>query len=86
LGNPSVANADNHLSEPGAVWDFTATLKNGELQKKENSATKDLIFKVDHPLSLLDNGRVRPDLIVGDIRVLASRPQLDKEPREAGAK
>lgn len=86
LGNPSVANADNHLSEPGAVWDFTATLKNGELQKKEDSAIKDLIFKVDHPLSLLDNGRVRPDLIVGDIRVLASGPQLDKEPREAGTK
>jgi len=68
------------------VWDFTATLKNGELQKKEDSAIKDLIFKVDHPLSLLDNGRVRPDLIVGDIRVLASGPQLDKEPREAGTK
>jgi hypothetical protein len=81
LGNPSVANADNDISNPGAVWDFTPTLKNNELQEKEDSATKDLIFKVDHPLPLLDNGLVRPDLIVGDIRVLASGSQVNKGER-----
>lgn len=85
LGKPSVVNADNHSLEAGAVWDFTQTLKSNTLKKKEVSAEKELIFKVDHPLSLMDNGRVRPEVIVGDIRVLASGPKEDKPEKQAEA-
>lgn len=81
LGDPSVQNSDNHLPEAGAVWDLTSTLKDNALKKDESSSTKDLIFKVDRPLALLDDGRVRPNLIVGDIRVLAPKSKLQGEER-----
>jgi len=72
IGSPVAANADNHLAQPGTVWDFSSLLKDNTLKPDELSAVKRLIFRVDHPRDFFDGKTLHTDLLDFDIRVLAA--------------
>lgn len=72
IGNPSVANADNQLAGPGAVWDFSSSLKDKSLKPEETSEVKKLIFRLDSPHGLLDGKSIRFQLLDVYARVLAA--------------
>jgi len=78
IGNPSVANADNQLTGPGAVWDLTFLLKDNALKADETSQVKRLVFRVADPSELLDGKKIRTDLLHFDVRVLAKVPGPDQ--------
>ena len=71
IGSPSPANADNQLTQPGAVWDLSSLLENNALKPDETSAVRQLVFRVDHPRELLDGKNVRTKLLDFGARVLA---------------
>jgi len=71
LGRPFPANADNQLTRPGAVWDFSRLLNDNVLKPYETSAVRQLIFRLDNPREFSDGKGIRNRLLDFDIRVLA---------------
>ncbi len=80
IGDPSVGNADNRLTQPGAVWDFSSLLRDNTLKPEETSATKQLIFRVDNPRDFFDGENLHTDLLNFDIRVLAGGVEPEVKP------
>jgi len=75
IGSPSAANADNHLAQPGAIWDLSSFLKDNTLKLDETSPVKQLIFHVDNPRDVFYKMSLHYDLLQFDIRVLAGRAE-----------
>lgn len=73
IGTPAAANADNHLSQPGAVWDLSSSVKDGVLKPGDASDLRQLVFRVTTPLKLLERRSVRYRLLDFDVRVLAGK-------------
>jgi len=72
IGNPSAANADNELTRPGAVWDFSSLLTENVLKPGETSPVRQLVFHINNPRDFFDGKILHTDLLNFDIRVLAA--------------
>ena len=83
IGTPSPVNPDNHLTQPGAVWDLSSLLKDNLLKPNETSAAKDLVFRLDNPVELLDGKTTRYRLVDLDVRVLAKNVHPEIESKAA---
>ena len=66
-GVPSVADSDNGVSGPGAIWDFSAALGSGVLQPWTESHPVTLSFK----LREIDRSNIRFPLLTFESRVYA---------------
>ncbi|MGH9453903.1 MAG: hypothetical protein ACRD2O_08035, partial [Terriglobia bacterium] len=72
LGSPQVLHADNGLAGVGAVWDFTQSLKDGQLAPNEDSAAKQLSFRLSDVRSARQGRIFKHGLIDLQAKVLAS--------------
>jgi hypothetical protein len=70
-GNPVAVNADNHLDQPGAVWDFSFLLSNNTLEPEEESGTKLLMFRINGFRGFFDGDKLHTGVLNFDTRVLA---------------
>jgi len=80
LAIPRVIDADNGAKGTGAVWDFTATLRDGELAPGETSKPRQLVFGLSdirpfrqgHDYAYGKSTQFRWGLINLDVRVLGT--------------
>jgi hypothetical protein len=77
LAAAQVANPDNGERGPGAVWDFSGTVKDGLLGPGEKSETKELVFRLSDLRPFRQGNRIRYGFTSLDARVLA---KLEKKP------
>jgi hypothetical protein len=79
VGSPSAANADNGIAQLGAVWDCTSLLTDGALKADNISGVKQLIFRMNSPLSILDGKVLRAGSVINfEVRVLAGSSEPEK--------
>jgi hypothetical protein len=74
LASVSIANADNALTGPGAVWDFTTTLPGGRLLPDSVGGVRTLVFRCE---DMRPSNPVRDvfvnDVLSLDVRALGER-------------
>jgi hypothetical protein len=70
----SVKNADNKLSGPGAIWDFTSTLPPGGLLPDSAGKVKDLVFQLSDMRPFKQGEREKFSILNIAARVLAPPP------------
>jgi hypothetical protein len=70
LGIVEIVNSDNGLKEDGAVWDFSAQLKERVLRPNEFSGTKTLIFRLTKPKPFREGNKFNYGLVGIDARIL----------------
>jgi hypothetical protein len=73
LGVAEIIAAENGAKGPGAIWDFTETLKGRDLKPGEASQFKDLRFRIFDIRGLPTTERLKLSLVKLDIRVLAQK-------------
>jgi hypothetical protein len=81
VANVEVVNADNRMRGPGAVWDFTSMLTNGQLLPEALSAPKDLVFQLSDLRSFQEGIELRLGLVSMNAKILGPAPA--RRPRMA---
>jgi hypothetical protein len=71
-----IANADNKVEGPGAVWTFNSLLYQGELKPTEKSSTKTLTFHFTDLLPPDTKQRAPIMAMTIEVRILGSQPPL----------
>ena len=74
VANVEVVNADNRMRGPGAVWDFTSLLTNGQLLPDALSAPKDLVFQLSDLRPFQEGIELRLGLVSMDAKILGPAP------------
>lgn len=74
VANVEVVNADNRIRGPGAVWDFTSLLTNGQLLPEALSAPKDLVFQLTDLRPFQEGIELRLGLVSIDAKILGPGP------------
>jgi hypothetical protein len=86
LGNVHVANADNKITGPGAVWDFTPQFNGKSLKADEKSESRQFVFKITEQKQLeqlkynLESGGFGPGMPPGLLQFQAKL--LGKLPKQ----
>ena len=62
--------ADNQLRGPGAVWNFTSTLSNGQLLPDSLSGPRDFIFQLTDLRPFHEGTQLRLGLVTLDAKIL----------------
>ncbi len=82
IGNVLVENADNHISGPGAVWDFSAEISPAGLAPDASTKSREirLRFTSIYPGAFIsESHQVSPDWLTFSGRVLAGGPRDEEK-------
>jgi len=79
-----VLNADNKMRGPGAVWDFTSQLRNGQLLPDSLSAPRDFVFQLSDLRAFQEGIELRLGFVSMDAKVLGPTPRRSRVAATSG--